>query len=674
MSQETALIESPQKPTKELTKGRMSASVERNGTSNRHDSGFQKANWYLSRLASMHPAEIAWRARCAAKIPFDWARWKTQARAPRPNWCEFQPDSYAVKIHSCGAPMGHIHLFDLEFPVGFDFDWHHDYRYDRQVERRFAGNLNIRDTNVVSDIKYVWEPNRHQHLSALAFAANAQEQTDYIVRSIDSWLRANPYLEGVHWTSSLELGERLISWALLYPRIAAYVAGDADFRSRWLASIYQQLARISGKLSLHSSANNHLIGELAGLFVGATCFNFWPECSRWREFARESLEREILIQIGEDGVNREQAVSYHLFTLELFLLAYLVGRQSGTSFAESYAKRLHAMTAFIDAIATAKGDLPWYGDSDDARGFLFSEDESSLEVTLQLGGLVFNEPKWLRFRNSPTSAARALAPDLLYRLDQKRLDTAPAARQLFPDAGLACLCTLDGSIRLLMDFGPLGFPAPAGHGHADALAIWLAIADEYFLIDSGTYAYHSHPEWRTYFRSTAAHNTVRIDGRDQSEMAGRFLWSSKATARLLHFESNSEHAIIAAEHDGYMRLSDPVKHKRKINFDRHTGNLSVEDHFSSYGRHEVEILFHVHEEAELLEVRSGDAKIFWRGRAINFSSPDCSTTWEILRGSEEPKLGWRSHRFNEKQPIPALRIRKEIDGATTICTHLRIQS
>lgn len=673
MPHETALIESAQKPTKESVKGGASASPERNGNSNSHKSGFQKTRWYVSRLASMRPAEIAWRARSAATMPVDWARWKTQARAPRPNWREFPPDSYAVKLHSCGAPMDQIHIFDLEFPVGFDFDWHRDYRYDRQVERCFAGSLNIRDTNVVSDIKYVWEPSRHQHLSALAFAANAEKHTDYIVRSIDSWLSANPYLEGVHWTSTLEIGERLISWALLYPRIAPYVASDAHFRGRWLASIHQQLARIPGKLSLHSSANNHLIGELAGLFVGATCFDFWPECNRWQQFARESLEREILIQIGEDGVNREQAVSYHLLTLELFLIAYLIGRQSNISFGESYANRLHQMAAFLDTIATAKGDLPWYGDSDDARGFLLSEDESSLEVTLQIAGLVFDEPKWLRLRNSPTSAARALVPDLLPRLKQ-HIQSAPAARELFPDAGLACLCTNDGSIRLLMDFGPLGFPAPAGHGHADALAIWLAIADEYFLIDSGTYAYHSHPEWRTYFRSTSAHNTVRIDGRDQSEMAGRFLWSEKATSRLLHFESGSEHATIAAEHDGYMQLSDPVKHQRKINFDRNTGNFFLEDHFSCSGRHEVEILFHMHEEAELLEVRSGNAEILWRGRAITFSSPDCSAAWEIFRGSEEPKFGWRSHRFNEKQPIPALRIRKEIDGPTTICTHLRIQS
>ena len=241
--------------------------------------------------------------------------------------------------------MHSIRVFDLEFPLGFEFDWHRDYRYERQVERRFAGTLNIRDTAVVSDIKYVWEPSRFQYLSALAFAANAEEHAEFIVRSIASWLDENPYLYGVHWTSSLELAERVVSWALLYPRIADHVARDEKFGRRWLDSIYQHLRRISRNLSLYSSANNHLIGELIGLFVGASCFDLWPECEGWRNRAQKLLEREIRLQVGEDGVNREQAMSYHLFTMELLLLAFAIGRNTGSPFSAGFAERLRGMAS-----------------------------------------------------------------------------------------------------------------------------------------------------------------------------------------------------------------------------------------------------------------------------------------------------------------------------------------
>ncbi len=629
--------------------------------------------WYLSRLASMRLTEIAWRAHSATMLPLDWARCKRKTAAPAPRWTPLRAGSYPVQLHDAGTPMEYIRVFDLEFPLEFEFDWHRDYCYGRQVERRFAGALNIRDTSVVGDIKYVWEPSRHQHLSALAFVGNSEQHAGYIVRSLDSWLHANPYLRGVHWTSSLELAERLLSWALLYPRIAEHVARDRSFRERWLGSIYLHLARIARKLSLYSSANNHLIGELVGLFVGSSCFDFWPNCSGWRDLARRSLEREIRIQVGEDGVNREQAISYHLFTLELFLLAFTIGRNTASPFSEGYAQRLRLMAEFLNTVATSSGDLPCYGDSDDARGFLLSEGESALEVTMQLSGLLFAEPAWLRFRHTPTEAARALVPDLLESFPHG-VRAPTIVRNLFRDAGLACARTHDGSVRLLMDFGPLGFTSMAAHGHADALSVWLAIDDEYFLVDAGTYAYHSHPEWRTYFRSTAAHNTVRVDGRDQSEMAGRFLWSSKATTRLLSFEDSPELVTIKAEHDGYMRLPKPVLHRRTVSFFRATANLYIEDSFRCTGQHEIELFFHMHQDAAVLSVRDGEAQIGWRQRRIVFSSADNNTHWEIIRGSENPKLGWRSRRFNQKQPIPTLRIRGKIDGQSTIRTHVRVYS
>lgn len=637
------------------------------------NSPLAKVRWYLFRLASMQPAEVAWRARSAATLPVDWARWKRQPAVPVARWMPPHADSYPVKLHSAGAPMEHMHLFDLEFPLGFEFDWHHDYCNGRQVERSFATAMNIRDTAVVGDIKYVWEPSRFQHLSFLAFAANAEEHSDYIVRSLESWLDANPYLSGVHWTSSLELAERVISWAFLYPRIANHVARDQNFRRRWLDSIYLHLSRIHRKLSLYSSANNHLIGELVGLFVGASCFNFWPECSSWRDRAQKLLEREICLQVGEDGVNREQAMSYHLFTMELFLLAFAIGRNTGSPFTKEYVQRLRGMAGFVDAVATSDGDLPWYGDSDDARGFLLSEDESGLEVAMQLAGLLFAEPQWLRLRSTATAAARALVPDLLGSLDQIPHGSA-SSRELFPDTGLACVRSHDNNIRLLMDFGPLGFIGTAAHGHADALSIWLSLDNEYFLVDAGTYAYHSHPAWRTFFRGTAAHNTARVDGRNQSEMAGRFLWSARANTRLLQFEENSGKVTLEAEHDGYLRLDDPVIHRRRVSFDRATGNVSVEDTFRCTGRHEVELFFHLHEDANVLAISDGEARIDWHGRHIVFSSPDRKSSWDVFCGSDDPRLGWRSRRFNRKQPINTLRIHSQIEGTTTFCTHLGVNS
>ena len=175
-----------------------------------------------------------------------------------------------------------------------------------------------------------------------------------------------------------------------------------------------------------------------------------------------------------------------------------------------------------------------------------------------------------------------------------------------------------------------------------------------------------------FFRGTAAHNTARVDRRDQSEMTGRFLWGSKAATRLLRLESNSETVTIEAEHDGYGRLTDPVIHQRAVGFDRATGSVRMEDSFKCAGSHEIELFFHMHEEASLLWARDGEAQVAWRGRRVVFSSPDRNTRWDVVSGSENPKLGWRSRKFDQKQPIATLRIRAEIDGPSRIRTHLEI--
>ncbi|HTV09551.1 MAG TPA: alginate lyase family protein [Candidatus Aquilonibacter sp.] len=619
----------------------------------------------------MTAAEIIWRLKSSTKLPVDWLHSIKPPRTAEPTWKPLDLASYPVCLHEGGSAINEIRVFDHSFPIGFAFDWHRDYRDSQQIAATFSGRLNIRDVSAVGDIKYVWEPSRHQYLVILAFASDADRHVEYIVGSINSWLTANSYLKGVHWTSTLELAVRIISWSLLHPRIAQRVAEDEEFRSRWHKSIYLHLKRIAATLSLHSSANNHLIGELVGLYVGASCFDFWPECIRWRELATELLEREIRLQVGNDGVNREQAMSYHLFTLELLLLAFTVGRTVGVPFSKGYAERLKAMAQFVVTVATPAGDLPRYGDSDDARGFLFSYDETALEVTTQLAGLMFGESSWLCFRPSLTMAARALLPDMTPSFTPGKAPET-AAPELFEDAGLACGRTYDNNVRFLMDFGPHGFNSIAAHGHADALSIWVAIGDEYFLVDAGTYAYHSYPEWRNFFRGTSAHNTVRIDALDQSEIKGRFLWGAKAAGRLLRLDSKADRVIIEADHDGYSRLPDPVIHRRSVDFDRYTGSIRLEDNFQCLGVHVSELFFHFHEDTQVVKTGDSDLELIWRGHTIRLASFGCNARYEVVSGSDNPILGWRSRQFNQKQPISTLRIAAEIVGSSTIHTHLDI--
>jgi uncharacterized heparinase superfamily protein len=88
----------------------------------------------------------------------------------------------------------------------------------------------------------------------------------------------------------------------------------------------------------------------------------------------------------------------------------------------------------------------------------------------------------------------------------------------------------DREIRIIIDSGELGYLSIAAHGHADALAFTMSVAGKEILVDPGTYSYHTLPRWRNYFRGTAAHNTVVVDGKNQSVIGGNFMWVKHASA------------------------------------------------------------------------------------------------------------------------------------------------
>ena len=87
-----------------------------------------------------------------------------------------------------------------------------------------------------------------------------------------------------------------------------------------------------------------------------------------------------------------------------------------------------------------------------------------------------------------------------------------------------------GTTHAVVDAGPFG-ALHSGHSHSDTLSIILRSGADEILIDPGTYTYTAEPEWRDWFRGSSAHNTIRIDRRDQAVMAGPFRLDPPARSR-----------------------------------------------------------------------------------------------------------------------------------------------
>ena len=249
--------------------------------------------WRINRLRAMGVAEISSRALQMLRARLEQhGIGLTSVAVPNhiagATWLSVLPKTFNVATYTAEADRilgGRFHVFALAAaPLGFPPDWNRDPKTGTRAPMSFGKLLDYRDARLVGDVKYLWEPNRHAELVTLAQAWHLSRDPRYANACglfIDSWLLACPYPRGVNWTSSLELALRLVNWSfawhLLGGETAVVFADDAGqaLRLRWLASVRQHCHFIAGHLSRHSSANNHLLGELLGLFVAATTWPLW---------------------------------------------------------------------------------------------------------------------------------------------------------------------------------------------------------------------------------------------------------------------------------------------------------------------------------------------------------------------------------------------------------------
>ncbi len=194
------------------------------------------------------------------------------------------------------------------------------------------------------------------------------------------------------------------------------------------------------------------------------------------------------------------------------------------------------------------------------------------------------------------------------------------------------------------------------------------------LADPGTYCYQGEPDWRSYFRSTIAHNTLELAGRDQSESKGPFLWVRHARAHVLEAAvADPSLQRWTGSHDGYLDLPQPARHQRTVTLNADTGLLEVLDRLDTAGSQTVRMAFHLGPAVRAV-LRGNRTELEWEDvqgvRAhATLELPGC-LKWSAYRGSTDPPLGWYSPAFGRKVPTTSLVGRGEI-ATTTLTTRLQ---
>jgi Heparinase II/III-like protein/Heparinase II/III N-terminus len=554
--------------------------------------------------------------------------------------------------------------FDLLGYRGLSFGDPVDWRFDPISRRRSPlvhwSCLDPLDSATGGDSKVVWELNRHQWLADLGQAYRMTGDERYgraLAAYVTGWLESNPVGVGINWASSLEVALRLMAWCWALVLFRRSPALTPELFARMSASVEEHAGHIEKYLSYYFSPNTHLTGEALGLFYAGTVFPELSGARRWRERGARILIEESRRQVRPDGVYFEQSTCYQRYTVEIALHFLILCARNGVSVPAVVGERLQGMLDFLLAVRFPRGEAPTIGDSD--GGWLLP---LARRAPGDLRG-VFGAAAALFGRGDYAWAAGGVGPELLWLLGRagltafESLRPAPPATgpsRLFADGGYAVM--RDGwgedGHHLVFDVGPLGCPSSGGHGHADLLSIQCAAFGEAFLVDPGTGSY-ADQAWRSFFRSSAAHSTVMVDGQSQAVPGGAFAWRQRPRARLNRWLSAESFDFADAEHDAYERLPDPVRHRRRVLFVKPRYWVLVDD-LEGAAEHRVELRFQFGpvdvslEPGSWARATAGQRSLLVRAFAGAPLQERCS------QGRQDPMEGWISPDYGQRHPAPTI--------------------
>jgi hypothetical protein len=545
---------------------------------------------------------------------------------------------------------------------GEAIDWHLDPVAGVRAPARHWSRIDPLDRRVVGDSKVIWELNRHQWLIPLAQAfwltgdrRYAKEAADLV----DDWCRANPYGRGMNWSSSLEVAYRVIAWIWTFVLLRdAEVLTPREF-SGLLSLVRLHALHIERYLSRYFSPNTHITGEALGLLYVGVMFPEFTESGRWRSLGRQILIDQCDQQIRADGVHFEQATCYQRYTLEIYIHFLVLAGRNDMGVPSDLVRRVERLAEFLIAVMAPDGTMPEVGDGDGGWVVpLARREPNDCRGLLATAAAVFG-------RGDFAWAARGAAPEVLWILGANgwrhlaRLGQHPPgapASQVFPEGGYAVMrsgWTADAH-QLVFDVGPLGCPLSGAHGHADLLSVHCAVFGEPCLVDAGTFCYTSDSTWRDYFRETAAHNTVVVDGVPQADSRPPFEWATRPSAKLLTWESNDSCDFADASHDAYSRLDDPVLHRRRVLFVKPRYWVIVDD-LSGRLEHEVEIRFQFAPRVVQIHRERWAVMCSRRGASVWLAPfARVALVARVAEGGLDPIEGWVSTHYGRRQPAPAV--------------------
>jgi heparinase II/III-like protein len=480
---------------------------------------------------------------------------------------------------------------------GEPIDWHLEPVSEKRTPLVHWSRLNYLDSDLAGDKKIIWELNRHQYFTTLGQAywlTRDERYAETFVSHLESWMEQNPPKLGINWASSLEIAFRSISWLWAF-----YFFKDSRSLSpktfmRAMNVLYLHARHLETYLSTYFSPNTHLTGEALGLFYLGTLLPEFKEARRWKDKGQEILLTQLDRHVRPDGVYFEQSSYYHRYTTDFYIHFLILSSNNHEPVPRKVEDTLKALLDHLMYITRPDGTTPFFGDDDGGRLVMLDQrPDNDFRAPLATSAALFDRPDY-KFvaAEAAEETLWLLGPAGVEKFDLLRAREPAKQSVPFEDGGYYVM--RDGwtsnANYLLFDSGPHG-ALSSGHAHADALSFELAVNGRTMLVDPGTYTYTRSKEMRDWFRSSAAHNTLTVDGESSSLPEGPFSWQYVAECQAGNWISRERFDYVEGKHNGYARLRQPAAHTRSILFLKHDYWI-IRDQVSSRGEHRADLWFH----------------------------------------------------------------------------------
>ena len=550
-------------------------------------------------------------------------------------------------------------------------DWHFDPVSQRTSPKIHWSNIEEVNASRTGDKKIIWELNRHQYFTTLGRAYWLTKNEKYaqtLVAHLESWFADNPPKTGVNWLSSLELAFRAISWIWAFYFFKDSPLFNSEVLSQMLKYLYLHGRHLETYLSTYFSPNTHLTGEALGLYFLGTFLPEFKEAERWKNLGYRILLDALDFQVRADGVYCEQSSHYHRYTTDFYANLLILRQLENAPVEPKHPEKLKQLFEFLLFIAGPNGETSLFGDDDGGR-FYFLDEKAATDFrpTLAVGATLFE-------RGDFKFAAAEPSAELLWLLGIEGLERFDALNALEPTETSKAFATSGffamrdswkaDATFLLVDCGEHGF-LNCGHAHADALNFVLSYSGTPVFVDSGTSNYTSDLAARQYFRSTAAHNCLTVNGESSSIPGSAFSWETVAEARLLEWREDEDEVYFRGTHNGFARFG--VDYEREILLKKHD-SVVLKDSVKSDNLNSYELNFILSPQCEA-ETANGSVAIYRKG---NRKQPLLAVYTELIsensddEGSWAVENCWVSPRYGAKIESQKLTFTLKIKGNVVI--------